>query len=660
MAKDMENKQNVVPTAEEQANEQSTQAALPAQETQETQQLTFSVANNRQSKRWRTVQYTWDEFCEKVSHTTRTVETVAQYALMKKKNRDDIKDVGGYVAGKLKNGRRKKETVVFRSCLTLDMDYGDPDMDLEGYLSMLLGCRAVIYSTHTHRPESPRYRIVIPLSRDVSPDEYTAIARKVAADIDIELFDDTTYEAHRLMYWPSTSSDGEFYYRKLDGEVLDADEILSSYEDWRDVSSWPVSERQNKIEAHRLKKQQDPLEKPGLIGAFCRAYFPIDEAISEFLSDLYQPCDGSAPSTIDGSVTRYDYIPADSSAGALVYGGKYMYSHHATDPACNQLLNAFDLVRIHKFGDLDNRLKDGVIDADTDQSDPANEASVMKLPSYKKMVEFASNLKDVKAQLAQERIEKAQQDFSPIEDEEVTEGGSQSDGSSADGNPPDDTDSDNSIDSDDTDDSTPDDDVSWQLNLELTKNGTIKDTLDNIVIIMENDSRLKPISYNLHRSGIDARSPLPWEQVKPGWNDSDASALKVYLNRYYGIYAPTKTKDALLAVTAKRAYHPIRDYFASLPDWDGTKRVETLFIDYLGAEDTPYTRAVTRKALAAAVARIFEPGIKFDSVLILIGPQGIGKSTLFARLGGEWFSDSLTLTDMRDKSGAEKMQGYWI
>ena len=85
-----------------------------------------------------------------------------------------------------------------------------------------------------------------------------------------------------------------------------------------------------------------------------------------------------------------------------------------------------------------------------------------------------------------------------------------------------------------------------------------------------------------------------------------------------------------------------------------------LLIDYLGAEDNKYSKAVIRKTLVAAAARIYEPGTKFDSVLILNGPQGIGKSTFFARLGKGWFSDSLTLGDMRDKAAAEKLQGYWL
>ena len=134
----------------------------------------------------------------------------------------------------------------------------------------------------------------------------------------------------------------------------------------------------------------------------------------------------------------------------------------------------------------------------------------------------------------------------------------------------------------------------------------------------------------------------------------------MYLSRNYGIYSPGKTKDAVVAVAAERAYHPVRDYLEGLPEWDGIPRVDTLLVDYFGAADNSYTRAVSRKSMAAAIARVYRPGTKFDSVPILNGPQGIGKSTFYAKLAGEWFSDSLTLTDMKDKSGPEKLQGYWI
>ena len=549
-----------------------------------------STGNSRMEKRWNGGEMELEDFVRSISRTIRTAETVEQYRKLSKARQDSIKDVGGFVMGKLKGGRRKKDCVVFRSALTLDMDHAEADIPER--MEMFFDFRCLIYSTHKHTPESPRFRLVVPLSRNVSPDEYAAVARKVAEDIGMELFDDTTYEPSRLMYWPSTSADGEFVFRDVAGEILDPDTVLSRYKDWRDSSEWPVSGRQQAVVLREMKKQADPLSKEGVVGAFCRTY-SIEEAAEVFLADVYKP------SAMQG---RYDYVPADSQAGVVVYEGKFAYSHHATDPACGKLMNAFDMVRIHKFGELDVRAPE-----DTEAS---------KLPSFKAMSEFAVSDEKVKLTLAEDRAQSARKEFSSEDD--------------------------------------------WRKGLELDRQGKVKDTLDNLVLAIRHDEGLQSIAFNLHRDGIDAGESLPWKQIKPGWNDSDFASLKVYLNKGYGVYAPTKTKDALLAVASERAYHPVKEYLDALPEWDGVKRVDTLLTDYLGAEDSAYTRAVIRKTLAAAVARIYQPGTKFDSVLILNGPQGIGKSTLFARLAGAWFSDSLTLTDMRDKSGPEKLQGYWI
>lgn len=554
--------------------------------------MIISVANSRTSKYWKTINISWDEFLEKAESTIRTAETVEEYKKLSKPKQDEIKNVGGFVAGKLRDGRRKTGFVEYRSMLTLDMDYAD--ICVWEQITMFYDFTCCIYSTHKHTQEKPRFRLIIPLSRNVTADEYTAVGRMVASDIGIEQFDDTTYEPTRLMYWPSTSSDGEFVFESQEGVLLDPDQVLSRYKDWHDSSQWPVSSRQASIVKHGISKQADPLEKEGLIGAFCRSY-TIREAIDKFLSDVYKP------SLLEG---RYDYIPADSTAGVLVYDDKFVFSHHATDPACSKLCNSFDLVRIHKFGGLD-----GKADEDTAPS---------RLSSFKAMQEMCTSDENVKKQLGKERTEQAATDFSTTDDE------------------------------------------NWQEKLSINKSGQVKDDLQNMVLIIQHDKNLKGIAYNQHRDGIDVKGNLSWNQIKSGWNDSDMSALKVYFDKTYGIWSPTKIKEALIAVAAERAYHPIKEYLNGLSEWDGMERLDKLLIDYLGAEDNEYSRAVIRKTLVAAVTRIYEPGTKFDTVLILNGPQGIGKSTFFAKLGTKWFSDSLTITDMRDKAAAEKLQGYWI
>ena len=176
---------------------------------------------------------------------------------MAKTQRDAIKDVGGFVGGSLKGGRRTAENLANRSLLTLDLDEIDIAVkDLWDSITMLNDFEVVIYSTHSHEPKNPRLRLIIPLDRVVLPDEYEAIGRKLAEEIGIDMFDDTTYQPHRLMYWPSTASDGEFIYKRQEGPWLDPDEVLNKYLDWKDVSFWPVSSRQNVRINSQIKKQE--------------------------------------------------------------------------------------------------------------------------------------------------------------------------------------------------------------------------------------------------------------------------------------------------------------------------------------------------------------------------------------------------------------------
>jgi putative DNA primase/helicase len=542
--------------------------------------MKIAVGNSRRTKRWKNRDISWEDFKRIVRTTKRTTETVSEYAKMKKAEQDDIKDVGGFVGGALREGKRRNGHVLCRSMLTLDMDYAVPGVWKQ--IESLYDWACCLYSTHKHTPEEPRLRLIIPLAREVSEDEYPAVGRMVAKEIGIDMFDDTTYEPARLMYCPSTPSDVEFVFREQDGELLDPDVYLAKYIDWRDTSLWPTSKRQSEVIQRSLRAQADPLSKEGVVGAFCRAY-PIEDAIEIFLPDIYER------STIEG---RFDYIPADSSAGVVIYDGKFAYSHHATDPVCGKLLNAFDLVRLHRFDDLNEKA------------------------SFQAMCDFAVNDERVKRQFAEERRAAAMEDFETADD--------------------------------------------WESLLQLDKKGQIKNTLTNIAIILRHDPNLQSIVFNQFKNMIDVIGQLPWRQVKPGWGDADLACAKMYFERIYGIWSPTKFKDALLGVvSSERVYHPVKEYLDGL-SWDGVERLDTLLIDYLGAEDTPYVRAVTRKTLVAAVARIYEPGTKFDSILVLNGPQGIGKSTFFARLGREWYSDSLAISDMKDKTAAEKLQGYWI
>ena len=570
--------------------------------------LLIAVGRSRKATQWQNKEMLWSDLIARLSTTTRTRETATEYAQLSKGDRDSIKDVGGFVGGYLKNGKRNNASVVNRCLVCLDADNADPE--LLDDLDLTFPNAYALYSTHSHTPEKMRLRIIIPLARAVTPDEYAAISRRLADNLTLTRFDPTTFEAARLMYWPSTPEDGEYLFQHSDAPFVDPDAVLATYVDWRDASLWPTTQPVEERLRHTAGKQEDPVLKRGVIGAFCRAH-SITDVLDTILEDIYHP-------GMEGN--RYTFVGGSTTGGLVIYDDKYAYSHHATDPAGGKLCNAFDLVRWHLFTPGGTAPDGSTVGDDAD--------------SMKRMQEYASADEATRRQLAEERHAQAVEEFSDLD----AEGEQKAVGENA----------------------------NWQEGLDIDRHGKVKDTLGNLALILRNDPRLKDIAYNIHRSGIDirrdaeGRTTLPWAQLKPGWNESDLGSIQIYLERVYGLYTPSKLKGILLAIAAERSYHPIRDYLEALPEWDGVPRVETLFIDYLGSPDTLYIRAIARKMMVAAVARIYEPGVKFDSVVVLNGPQGMGKSSFFAKLGGKWFSDSLTISDMKDKAAPEKLQGYWI
>ncbi|MDP4176139.1 MAG: virulence-associated E family protein [Bacteroidota bacterium] len=560
-------------------------------------QTTIATGKSKKEVHWKNKSMLYSALVEKLSTTTRTPETYAEFKKMAKTDRDRIKDVGGFVGGSLKNGRRKAENVANRTLLTLDLDYVNGD--IWSSVELLYNFACVMYSTHTHAPDNQRLRLVIPLGRPVLPDEYQAIARMIANDLGIDQFDDTTYEPCRLMYWPSTSSDGEYIFKVQDEPWLNPDEVLARYTfGWQDVSYWPESGRARAKITTAIKKQEDPLEKKGIIGAFCRTY-SISDAIAEFLSDIYTP---------GADETRYTYARGSTSGGVVVYEDKFSFSHHGTDPTSGILCNAFDLVRIHKFGELDEDVKE-----DT----PAN-----RLPSFSKMSEFAANDKKVKIQLGKDNMENASEDFEAVEYDEE-------------GN-------------------------SWLAKLDYNENGTRKSSPNNFVLILSNDSNLKgKMAYNEFSNRVCVLGQLPWrkENDLSEWKDSDDSSLRIYISKMWGIQSKQNCDDAFKEIITKHSYHPVKEYLNSL-NWDKKDRVDTLLIDYMGAKDMEYIRLVTRKWLCGAVARIFAPGIKFDYMLVLTGSQGIYKSTFFKTLAKDWFTDSIQ--DVEGNQAIEKLMNSWI
>lgn len=569
----------------------------------EERKYAIATGLSRKTKTWKNRLVTWGELVGKLSETRRTAETQDEYKRLPKSQQDEIKDVGGFVAGHLKNGRRGTGKVECRSMITLDADFAEPDFC--DAVEMFAEYSYIIYSTHKHTPDKPRLRLIVPLSRTVTAEEYEAAARKLADSLGIEQFDDTTYQPHRLMYYPSTSADGEYVFRHAERQPLDVDKLLAEYADWKDVREWAFSSRTAGAREKAVGKQEDPTAKKGVVGAFCRCY-DVPAAIAEFLPDVYTPC------AVEG---RYTYAAGSTAAGLVIYdGGKFAYSNHATDPAGGTLCNAFDLVRIHLFGDKDCEAKEGTPTA--------------KLPSFLAMAEFARADKAVKLRLFEEKTGEAADDFAAYIE-----------------NSPDEPNEDGGH---------------WALQLQTGTKGEYLATIDNVVLILQNDSELRGgLGFNSFTGRYTVAAALPWNEStsERTWSDEDDAGLRHFLEKKYGIKSKGNIDDARVLAARDNIYHPVIEYLDGLT-WDGVKRAETLLIDYMGAEDTPYTRAVTRKTLAAAVRRVRQPGVKFDCVLIMVGRQGCGKSYLVSRLGGKWFSD--TLTNIQGKEAYEELQGFWI
>ena len=547
-------------------------------------ELKIALGNSRQAKFWSNKAMSFDDICDRLKTPIRTTETAEEYAKLPKPKRDEIKDKGGFVGGHLRDNLRKVSNVACRSLWTPDIDNATPEFIAA--LKEKLDFKCAVYSTHSHTSEAPRLRIVAPFARDVSADEFVAISRFMAAELGIDMFDECSFIPNQLMYWPTCPSNGEYLCEFFDGKPLDPDAILAAHPNWQDCSLLPTTSRESKVSKPSQKPQEDPLGKSGVVGAFCRTY-SITAAIDKFLSDVY------APSVAED---RYDYLPGESTAGVVIYDDKFAYSHHATDPANGKLLNAFDLVRIHRFGSDDEK------------------------KSYSEMADFASKDEAVRLLMTEERVAQANQEFS--------------------------------------------DDDDWHKQLRyMTRSNLLENSVWNLNLILNNDPDFVGFAFNELANRIQVTGALPWDRPEGNlfWRDADTAQLKALIDARYLPFSSRNHDVAFTKVADDRHFHPIRDYLDSVGEWDGEKRVEDLFIKYLQADDTPYVRAVTRKTAAAAVARIYKPGIKFDCVPVLDGDQGIGKSSIFKDLATpEYYSESLSLTDMDDKSGAEKLQGFWI
>lgn len=558
---------------------------------------TLSVAGSSASLKWTTVKYTWSDFLERLNRDIRSTETMRDFDRLDRTVRANLKDVGGYMAGELSGARRLKSAVLSRSMITLDVDYADSLFPVE-FDTRFPGVAAVIYNTRSDREKSRRFRVVIPFAEEVQDAaQYEAAARKMAELLGIDLFDPTTFQAERMMYWQSLSSDQPKVFEVFEGEPISAEYLLSLYgnnEEWRDIRNWAFKSDQEKETRAIVSKAmaQNPREKAGLVGAFCRAY-SVPVAIEKYLSDVYEIAPGN---------DRYTYKAGHSVGGMIVFDDLFCFSYHSTDPiADGHAYNAYDLVRVHKFGHLGKE----------DSTKEMNKLVCADKECVKDMVTPDADLDD----------------FDDYGD---------------------------AVKSDSTKEVT-------ELVWDLDGKGNKQVTVNNFVNAFKSDPLLNGLlAYDMLKETIVFTRPsFTAKGSKKGdlVNDTDISIIKGRIERMHGIYNDAKLNDAIEQVSSDNAFHPIKLYLESLT-WDGVPRIDTFLVEYMGAEDNAYTREAFRKMLLAAVTRIYEPGRKFDTALVFYSEQGVGKSTLIQRLSKGWFNDSLT--NLSGKESYEAIQFAWL
>lgn len=542
--------------------------------------LNIYTAQSRRDQQLRPMIMTVSEFFNRLSKSVPLDQTWGEYQALPKAQRDDLKDKGGFVAGVLDGGHRRSGCVVNRCAAVLDLD-SLPSGTTEDVARRVagLGVAYCIYSTASHHSSKPRLRVVVPFAEDVSADQYRPIVRLLAQMIQRELswFDATCDQAERLMYWPSSCADvGLVYYADSTLPLLDPAALLATLTDWRDVSTWPSWPGSDAI-PRLAAKQGDPTAKTGLVGAFCRVY-DIEAAMTAFIPGVYSPAGEG----------RFTFTGGSSYGGAVIYdGGKFLFSHHATDPCGSRLVNAWDLVRLHRFGALD------------DDAAPGTPGG--RLPSYLAMQQMARQDDSVRRELATESFQAAQ------------------------------------------DTETKDDEAAVQLHTfagQPLSLAVVRAALRAYGIVCRTNEvtgRLEVLGLPSEYSAGNAPNLLPtWllDKLKQaGIKQVNRGAVSDYL--------------AVLA-DADRV-NPVQEMLTGTP-WDDVERIPAL-LDILGVDPGSLYAVLVRKWLLQCVALAFNDGdIAADGVLTLQGAQGLGKTFLFRRLAVEpsWFAEGASLEGGKD------------
>jgi len=586
----------------------------------------------------RTLEEIYNGFKNKVK---RTKEKYNEYVNADKNTKLHLKDVGGYIGGETQGNKRTNGIRIRRQLLTLDIDTKLPN--IFPYLQRNVPYYCIVHSTHSHSPQENRLRLIFPLSREVNEDEYEALGRRIAYSVENAkhetlqgLFDETTFQANRLMFFPSAPIDGEYICELLNLDmsseeqmIIDVDKVLDSYLDKNDIYEWFKPERKDEVQIGKSALEgKNPLKAKGLVGAFNRTY-TVSQAIEKFLPHVYKKERNS----------RYTFVGGESFGGGITLANDTLfYSHHGTDPANLYYRNAFDLVRIHKFGSFDT--------AFTPEKELEKE-TIEKTESFSKMIEFCRGIPDV-VEHSESNIALNQR----LEQQEHYVNEHWSEEQKPTSTTP-------------TPEQTPNDSRSWLVQLDGIKSNSAK--LDTV---FKHDDIIGNLFYfDTFRANICF-------QRKPFWHrdfvegqalqDKDMAHIRVHLDKVYNIRGEKVIDDAVVVEADKIQKNKVLDFFETLK-WDGKSRLETFAEEFFEVAPNPFTKAAFKHWLVGAISRIYRAGAPMDLLLIIKGKQGIGKSLFFKKLATIDFtkpSDHLysdTKIDFdKAKDSYEQLEGIWI
>lgn len=537
----------------------------------------IAVGNKRTSVITKPERWEWAEVIKRLRNVSYGEHTSEQYQAMTKRQRIDVKDVGFFIGG-----LAQKRKVLYRQLLSLDIDDVENDT-LTKVKTWLKGTTYIIHSTHSSTPEAPRYRVVAPFDRVVQADEYGAIMRIIHKNLGLPL-DIATFDFNRVMFFPSVPKDASYFFESKLGEPLEVDNLLELMPDWKNLSDVPISSVQ----------VQNPLKKGGLIGAFC-SKIPIREAIETYLSDVWiKERDGS-----------YTLVGASTTSGGKIFEDMFLVSFHSTDKYLGKSHNAYDAVRLYKYGD--GKTGEAAMASLCESLDiKAGEGSTFNVTLAAMEDEEAKIL--LKEKLSVDKNGNLKKTLKNAE-------------------------------------------AILQYDPEIA--GVFGyDMFSEMPVLKRSPYWRKEI--NLRTENEDCKNVQDYE----GMEDLDESYLRLHFEEKYDFDTRASLTDALNITAHKNSFHPVRDYLNSL-EWDGVSRLERIFIDCFGVPESQYSKEVGLKFFVGAVRRVFMPASKMDYIPVLVSEEGLGKSRFIKRMAKLWGSDTF-YTFNGSKEAYEQLRGVWI